>query len=107
MQLFNTTEKRMNELVFENRNKEYGAYAIRTTYDDTVTKSLGFIAALTAALLLISFIYGKMNPSALKTADAGGQTGVIIDITPPVEKKTEEKRTAAPKSNAEVPPVIK
>ncbi|MFI5149799.1 MAG: energy transducer TonB [Bacteroidia bacterium] len=41
----------MDELVFENRNKSYGAYTIRKSYEDSLIKS--FSAAMLALLVLI------------------------------------------------------
>ncbi|MFZ1529767.1 MAG: energy transducer TonB [Ferruginibacter sp.] len=44
------------DLIFENRNKSYGAYALRKSYDVTVQKALLITFVLASALLLLSFI---------------------------------------------------
>src|SRR5688572_11315307 len=45
----NRKKSNMNELLFENRNKTYGAYAIRTTYNNSVL--YGLLISLTFILL--------------------------------------------------------
>lgn len=42
--VFNNAQK-MNEIIFANRNKNYGAYAIRTAYTSTLFKSLSIVAS--------------------------------------------------------------
>jgi protein TonB len=48
----------LNEIVFKNRNKNYGAYAIRSEYGNTIIKSLGatilFFASISALALWLS-----------------------------------------------------
>ena len=44
----------LDEIVFENRNKEYGAYDIRTTYSRMLTKS--FLIG-TASFLSLQFLH--------------------------------------------------
>ncbi len=43
------------DIIFENRNKSYGAYALRKSYDVTVQKALLITFGLVSALLLLSF----------------------------------------------------
>jgi len=59
MRLFKTEEERLNELVFEHRNKTYGAYAIRSDYSNTMLKAY-IITFSSIALLLgsaMAYIY--------------------------------------------------
>lgn len=107
MNLFNNG-KQMNEIVFSNRNKSYGAYAIRSEYDNTVSKSLGIVVTANAALILISFICSGSTKEipVIKTGD-WQDTSITVDMTPKDFKKPQE-RSAAPKSTpAETAPVIK
>ena len=47
----------MNELVFEGRNKAYGAYLIRRSYDDSLLKSFGIgMGVLICLILFYRFI---------------------------------------------------
>ncbi len=48
------SEENFNELVFENKNKAYGAYAIRKSYHDNVTVSLILSSALFGLLALLA-----------------------------------------------------
>ncbi len=72
-----------NELIFENRNKEYGAYIIRRDYD----KSLLY-AFITATFLLVGFIYANTflskSPIVRNLTDDGGIIITVpMEITPP------------------------
>ena len=63
-----------DEIVFENRNKTYGAYPIRRSYDDSVLKSFGIAMFSLLSLILIY----KLIP-----AKAGELPAVTIPIDPP------------------------
>jgi len=56
--LQNNQEFRLNEVLFENRNKAYGAYVLRNESDRILTKSLfvgiGLLAAISITPLIIS-----------------------------------------------------
>lgn len=41
----------LNEILFENRNQNYGAYVIRKSYNNTVVKSL----VITASVFILIF----------------------------------------------------
>jgi protein TonB len=81
-------EFRFNEVLFEHRNKEYGAYALRNESDRILTKALFIGASLMAAVSITSFVI-----SALKPAETIGKTWelpppmIIPDepVTPPVK----------------------
>lgn len=44
------------DIIFENRNKQYGAYALRKNYEAAVQKALLLTFVIAASLLLLSFI---------------------------------------------------
>jgi len=72
-----------NELIFENRNKEYGAYVIRRDYDRSL-----IYAFLTATFLLVGFIYANTflskSPIVRNLTDDGGIIITVpMEITPP------------------------
>jgi len=52
METANTLRENFNDIIFENRNKQYGAFAIRKYYSDSVT--LAFFIALTAITALFA-----------------------------------------------------
>jgi protein TonB len=54
-----------NEIVFENKNRSYGAYLLRTTYNKTVSKAVIFSVAFLVFCLLIPTIVAYIK--SLKT----------------------------------------
>lgn len=63
----------LDEIVFENRNKEYGAYDLRTTYPKILTRSFLIGTALFLVMALTPFIYLKiqqMNAKDKQEVDA-------------------------------------
>jgi protein TonB len=83
-----------DDLVFESRNKEYGAYLIRKSHDDNIAK--GFLSAL----LLAAFVFGAIQVASLLHIDVKeiskppaftAITDPPIIIRDPVMKKQELK----------------
>lgn len=78
----------MNNIIFSGRNKSYGAYLIRATYNNTVVKSLFITACVFLALFLIAYTYSN-HEEVLKKADTGTNIPsdtIVYNATPPVEK---------------------
>ncbi len=81
----------MNDLVFENRNKAYGAYAIRQAYADNVQKALWFVLAALAAAMILTLVFHR-DPLIV---DPKPDTGTIWDsFNPPIV--TPKKSTPSP-----------
>ncbi|AYB32427.1 energy transducer TonB [Chryseolinea soli] len=77
MRIENAEIQSMNDLVFENRNKAYGAYAIRRAYADNVQKALLFVLA--SAMIAMLFFHGEPM-----LVDSKIDRGIILDnFTPP------------------------
>lgn len=74
------------DILFENRNKDYGAYALRRTYDTRLLKALGAGLGL-AALLCAAAMSGK-NDQPL--TEAGKTDGILIKEYVMPHKKPEE-----------------
>ncbi|MDM1553000.1 energy transducer TonB [Chryseobacterium indologenes] len=73
-------EFRFNEVLFEHRNKEYGAYVLRNESDRILTKALFVGVSLLAAISIT-----PLAISAFKTEPvAEGPGGVIIDFMPEI-----------------------
>jgi protein TonB len=53
----NAEDASMDDLVFENRNKEYGAYAIRKAYHDNVHKALLYVLISFAAVMALTLFF--------------------------------------------------
>ena len=95
METKNAVAKRWDDLVFENRNKEYGAYSIRKSYSENVNK--GFMMSLGTALL---FFIIPLIASSFKTIEPiipGDEDPLTkIDITPPIIEPVKPKQVDPP-----------
>ena len=83
------------DLVFDHRNKNYGAYELRQSYGRTMTKSMG-IAFAAVALLSAAAIIFKAKP---KPIDNRRTIEVTLDPSipkPPVEAKPKQPDASAP-----------
>jgi|SRR6476469_3504308 len=101
----------LDDIVFDGRNKAYGAYVLRAEYDRHVTRALIIASAL--FLLLISFpIVARMLD---KKTESGLKRHVVlkpIDITPPdapvivppAPKEVVEVKAAVPRPTLQFTP---
>jgi protein TonB len=97
MRIENAEIQSMNDLVFENRNKAYGAYAIRQAYADNVQKALLFVlASLAAAMIVTLFFHGEpiiVEPKA--------DTGIIWDTFTAPTLKPKKSAPSSPVRRAQ------
>ena len=87
----------LDEIVFENRNKEYGAYDLRRTYPKMLTKSFLIGTAVFLVVSLSPFIYMKiqqMNEKDKTEVDA--KLVEILDEQPIIEQPKEEEPPPPP-----------
>ena len=98
------------DLLFEGRNKDYGAYELRKTYNRRITKALLITASVALLALLGSFVANKIQEGKEKIK----KTEVTLtEITPEEEKKVEPPPPPPPVEPPKVemkqftPPVIK
>ena len=54
------------DLVFENRNKAYGAYELRKTYNKRITAALFITAGIAVLIFLASFIANTIKSKEAK-----------------------------------------
>ncbi len=59
MNILGNNSSKLNEVIFENRNKNYGAYAIRQSYNDSIMKSLICLSSMIALVFGSAFVYNK------------------------------------------------
>lgn len=76
--LLENQEFRLNEILFENRNKQYGAYVLRNESDRILTKSLFIGVSLLAAISITPMII-----SAFRTAEVIPNKD-IYELPPPM-----------------------
>ena len=95
------------DLLFDNRNKDYGAYELRKTYRGRIMKSLLITLSITGVVYAVAAL-------GIKTKDKGRYEmtpGVIVDVIPeqkPAEKIEPPKKIDLPPVRTEIftPPVI-
>jgi protein TonB len=90
------TYSSMDEIVFQNRNKEYGAYDLRKKYPSILTKSfligsLGFLLAVAAP-----FIYMKIKAMNNSEVNIKAQTVEILEEEEIIEEIKEEEPPPPP-----------
>ncbi|MNU18567.1 hypothetical protein D3C71_67720 [compost metagenome] len=73
--LENNQEFRLNEILFENRNKAYGAYVLRTESDRILTKAFFIGVGLLAAVSIIPTVISAFQST---------ENGIIENPIPPV-----------------------
>lgn len=74
------------EMVFENRNKNYGAYILRTGYTKAVSKALLWAMAGFALLISIPVLIRILGDVDLSTSDAPVEVTVELKEPPPLDK---------------------
>lgn len=74
------------DLIFEDRNKDYGAYQLRKTYNGRIARALIITASVALLALLGSFVASKFKDDKNKL-DIKEVT--IADLKPPEEDKPE------------------
>lgn len=87
-----TNQQKLNDVIFVGRNKEYGAYAIRSSYGNTIFKSLSFMLAGVGSVFSVAFYLSHRNDP--DPSDKSGpfihDSVYVIPVTLP-EEKTENK----------------
>jgi len=72
------------DIIFDNRNKDYGAYTLRKFYKDRLYKALGITFALIALLLLYT-LFGKQHRHLVKPELETMFASILPDAVKPVE----------------------
>ncbi|WP_051350196.1 energy transducer TonB [Dyadobacter alkalitolerans] len=101
-------KKSLNDVVFEGRNKLYGAYDLRKSYGQTIQRSV--LMGVTLFLLLVMFpnLYARLVPESKPDDIAYIVEANPIDITPEMLPKPPLKEEVAPmpKTVRSLPPVV-
>jgi len=118
--LLKNQEFRLNEILFENRNKEYGAYVLRNESDRILTKSLFIGVSLLAAMSITPMIVSAFRtvepiintdpepPIIMRNVD---HPDVPVELivpprTAPAQVKTFDDRLPDPSANPDNEQVI-
>ncbi len=88
-------EQKINDIIFASRNKNYGAYAIRASYGNTVVKSLSIMAFGFISLMGSAYYYSHRNNNETKmeiVTISDSLITTVVTIDEPKELKTEPKQ---------------
>ncbi|MBC7383421.1 MAG: energy transducer TonB [Bacteroidia bacterium] len=77
MNLFNTFKNNLDEVVFEQRNKAYGAYAIRKAYPDHVNRSMLLTLAPMLFIVAGSILWNYIRPVPPHLLNALSPNGLV------------------------------
>lgn len=89
----------LNEILFKDKNKSYGAYAIRSAYGSTVFKSLGITAGTMLGMVWsLSVLLGKPVEVIIPVTDDPLVNVKIIEVD--FEQKKEITKPAADKTKS-------
>jgi len=91
--MYDTTPT-LDEIVFENRNKAYGAYDLRTRYRSVLTKAFIFGTILFCVIAITPFVVMKIKQMTAK--DATEVNANLIEIIPEEDIIIEEKKEEEP-----------
>ena len=75
------------DIIFDGRNKEYGAYELRKTYNKRLVEALIGVAFITLLVLVAAFVFNQSN-------DVNNQVLVVKDVQ--LEEVTAEKKMEPP-----------
>lgn len=73
MNILGNNASKLNDIIFENRNKNYGAYAIRSAYNDSLKKSILCLVGLVTLLFGSVVIRNRIN------ASSGIESPIVFD----------------------------
>jgi periplasmic protein TonB len=75
----------MNDIVFENRNKTYGAYALRETYQKHIVKAMVISISIFVFSLYSPKIARKIGLFSDKPAETFDTTTIVLSDVPPLK----------------------
>lgn len=101
---FGNENSRIIEIIFQNRNKEYGAYALRSEYDLVLTKALFFGIGIFALIATVPLVINGSNEFSTPVDD-NSPDAIWVNVDPIVEEVKIEK-TPAVQANLEKPLTI-
>ena len=100
----NLSSREWCDLVFEGKNKDFGAYVIRTESTERHNKAVlwTLIGTIIFGLLTFGLVKANQYLEQRKLADQVGQEAIIVDMTPQVEE-VREKEVIEPEQIEEKP----
>ena len=104
----------LDELVFEHRNKLYGAYVIRKSYADRLNRAVLLVFGSVMAVFLLTMILPSKAPNLIpettgrKIVDLFDQPTIDVEVQKPIKPTTVRKAVAnlAPVATKEPDPPV-
>lgn len=100
----------LDELVFENRNKEYGAYVIRKEYARSLKMGMFVTFASVGLLVLCSFVTKKgdaiIDPPEIPIVDSGIVIVIPPPPAPPIPPVPPVEPAGGPRTTLSIPVVV-
>lgn len=87
------------DIIFDNRNKAYGGYELRKTYDRRIKKGVGFLMLTVSAIASFSFIRMEKPRSEVRTP--------VVKITDVILPPPPVKEIVPPTPPPSTPPAVK
>lgn len=85
-------EQKINDIVFANRNKKYGAYAIRSNYGNTMLKSIAIMSLGFTSIMGSAFYYTHRNNSEDRFTETIPIQDSVLTTVFDMEKNKEQKK---------------
>jgi protein TonB len=88
MNILKQSNNNLDELVFEHRNKAYGAYVLRRNYNKNLKRSFLFTFLIPVVIIVISTVYNRLhgNETKIKPLDITNTVDSVIIIEVVLEK---------------------
>lgn len=97
MKSINAIQPSLDDMIFEHRNKAYGAYELRTTYTSSLNRAFWIGVGCFGLMLLTNFIFARQKDKNLAERE------VIIDLKQmPDEKLVEVEKPKEPEPPKEI-----
>ncbi|MEO6301890.1 MAG: energy transducer TonB [Bacteroidia bacterium] len=94
-------QQNLNEVIFANRNKSYGAYAIRSAYGNTVFKSLAIMALGFGTFMSLAFYFSNRNNGPEKQVLPFIQDSIyVVEVDNTIKENKIEKTEITPSDPA-------
>ncbi|MEO6406125.1 MAG: energy transducer TonB [Ferruginibacter sp.] len=92
------------DILFENRNKQYGAYQLRSSYNRQLYKALGFVFVITTGMLFLSQLKSKEIREIIFDIPPTDVVKLPIPEAPPTPQKVNPpKPSGAPEASTAFP----
>lgn len=104
METAQTEAQSLDDVIFENRNHDYGAYVVRKAYPANLNRAMTATLGLAAAILAFSFVEREVKvpvPPPAKDGTKPKEYTVLPDLPPPVTSV----RTEPIRARGDLPPV--